>query len=208
MPPDQSVDEGPKPLITSDAGAVLAVAARAEAHCRPMSSLFESAAKVSPNAAQLFHVDSNLAVGGADGVLVFVWRNQTTLEGTAICREYVERTCANHGREFCVLNIVEARATLPDAKPRQAIAEMLRRGEDWIQASALIFEATGFFAATIRSVVTGITLVAKQNFPHRVFDRVDAAARFIEQQHRSAPNRRWTAYQIAEIVADLRRQVG
>jgi len=107
-----------------------------------------------------------------------------------------------------VLTIVEASATLPDAKPRQAIAEMFRRGEDWIQASALIFEATGFFAATIRSVVTGITLAAKQKFPHRVFDRVDPAARFVEQEQRSAPNRRWTAYQISEIVADLRRQVG
>jgi hypothetical protein len=171
-----------------------------------MSSRFENASKVSPNVAQLFHVDSNLAVGGADGVLVFVWRKQTTLEGTAICREYVERTCANHGREFCVLNIVEAQAALPDAKPRQAIAELLRRAEHWIQASALVFEATGFLAATIRSVVTGITLVAKQGFPHRVFDQVEAAARFIEEQ--SAPNPRWTAYQITEIVADLRRKVG
>lgn len=156
---------------------------------------------------ELYHTCKDYAVGGGSNLVVVVWRKHTTLDGVRVCREYVGQRCANRGREFALIAIVEAKASLPDAASRHAIAELLRNGEKCFQVSGLVFEGTGFFAATIRSVVTGITLMAKQQYPHRVFDSVATAARFMELEQHKNNAEPFSASGIGQIVADLRRQV-
>lgn len=155
---------------------------------------------------ELFHVDQDLIVGGAGRLVVLVWRRRTTIEGVRVCREYVARRCVRKGDDFAIMSIVEAKATLPDSQARHAIAEMLQNGDRCFQISGLVFEGTGFFAATIRSVVTGITLMAKQNYPHRVFDSVASAARFFEREQPAGNSRPLVARDIERIVGELRRQ--
>ncbi|MGC4070232.1 MAG: hypothetical protein QM784_37340 [Polyangiaceae bacterium] len=156
---------------------------------------------------QLHHKDADFAIGGGSKLLVIIWRDKTTMNGIRICREYVQKTCAGHGREFALIAIVEPNAKLPGSEERAALARVLHDSGRWIQVSALAFEHGGFVAATIRSVVTGITLLARQEYPHRVFENVQEAARFIEREQLVSNSPPFTTRRVQAIVAELRRQV-
>jgi hypothetical protein len=156
---------------------------------------------------QLYHQEADFAVGGGSKLLVIIWREKTTLSGIRICRDYVQKTCAGQGREFALIAIVEARANLPGGEERAALARLLHDSSRWIQVSALAFERGGFVAATIRSVVTGITVLARQQYPHRVFENVQEAARFIEREQLVDNVPPFTTRRVEAIVAELRRQV-
>jgi hypothetical protein len=156
---------------------------------------------------QLYHKDADFAVGGGSNLLVIIWRDKTTINGIRICRDYVQKTCAGHGREFALMAIVEPKAKLPGAEERAALARVLHDSSRWIQVSALAFEHGGFVAATIRSVVTGITILARQEYPHRVFENVQEAARFIEREQLVNNSPPFTTRRVQAIVTELRRQV-
>ena len=42
--------------------------------------------------------------------------------------------------------------------------------------SAVIFEGSGFKSAAVRGVVTGMTMLAQQRYPHRVFATIEEAS--------------------------------
>lgn len=86
---------------------------------------------------------------------------------------------AAKGKAVGVITIVEQNAPLPSAEARRAMAEFLSTRRGRIAASAVVFEGAGFRAAAVRGVVTGLTLVAQQPFPHRVFAVVKDAAAWI-----------------------------
>ena len=60
---------------------------------------------------------------------------------------------------------------MPPAASRNELAATLR-GASFIKASAVAFEGQGFRAAAVRGVVTGLTALARQPFPHKVFAHV------------------------------------
>lgn len=155
---------------------------------------------------RLYHRETDFAVGGGARLLVIVWRDRTTLNGIRKCREYVHQTCSGSGCEFALMAVIEPKAKLPGGEERAAVAELLRDASRWIQVSTLAFEGNGFIAATIRSIVTGITLLAQQPFPHRVFENVEEASRFIEREQRVTNDSPFTARRVQAIVSELRRQ--
>ena len=54
---------------------------------------------------------------------------------------------------------------------RAAIANFLGTA-DYIRGSGVAFEGTGFRAAAVRSIVSGLTMLARQPYQHKVFDAV------------------------------------
>lgn len=149
--------------------------------------------------------DRDLIVGSAENLLLVVWRHATTRDGVAICREHVLQRCSSRGCEFALMTIIEPRAQQPDAAARDALAALMHEGSKWIQVSALVFEGTGFIAATIRGIVTGISMLARQSFPHRVFDSVSEASSFIERKQLRTNQTPFAAWRMESSVAELRR---
>src|SRR5262249_33324306 len=78
-----------------------------------------------------------------------------------------------------LLTIVEARTPMPNAQARDALAAFLKEASGYIRASAVIFEGNSFRASAVRGVATGLTLLAKQPFPHKFFIEGAAATRFL-----------------------------
>jgi hypothetical protein len=63
---------------------------------------------------------------------------------------------------------------MPPSPVRQAVADFLAEGSTFIKCSAVLMEGAGFRAAAVRSVVTGLTMLARQAYPHRVCSVPDA----------------------------------
>jgi hypothetical protein len=111
-------------------------------------------------------------------VFIVIWRNETTLEGA----EHLHSACTGFASTqpggIGLLTIVESGAPLPPAAARDFIASFLASGSKFIKCSAVVFEGSGFRAAAVRSVVTGLTLMARQAYPHKVCSLEDATAMF------------------------------
>jgi hypothetical protein len=131
---------------------------------------------------KLLHSDSDILVGISEDVFAVVFRDRTTVEGIArIFRAFDEAT-RYRGRELALMTIIQADARMPSTGTREPIARWLRDVSEKILISAVVFEGDGFVAASVRSVVVGLTMLARQTYPHRVFRDVKEAAEWFETE--------------------------
>jgi hypothetical protein len=152
------------------------------------------------------HLSLDLIIGSSESLLVVVWRGATTRDGAIICRDALLQNCAGRGCDFALMLIVEPQAQLPDNRTRELLATTMREANQWVQVSSLVFEGSGFMAAGIRGIVTGITLLARQHFPHRVFENVHDAACFIERKQSPFNQTPFVASKTEASVNELRRR--
>ncbi|WP_437733469.1 serine/threonine-protein kinase [Sorangium sp. So ce1335] len=109
-----------------------------------------------------------------------IWRRETTEESVRRVSDACAAFARQHPRGIGLLTIVEGEASLPPAPARKALAGFLAEASAFIRCSAVVLEGAGFRAAAVRSVVTGLSLVARQRFPHRVCGIEEAGRMFAE----------------------------
>ncbi len=119
-------------------------------------------------------------MGTVGPVFVVVWTNHTTLEGVAASRDGLGQL-AVHNPALGFLNIVDIKAPPPSAKVRSAMAAVLDDFAEHLSASAVVVEGEGIRAALVRSVVIGLTMLAKQPFPHQAFATSSAACKWLSE---------------------------
>jgi hypothetical protein len=113
-------------------------------------------------------------VASCGPVFIVEWRVNTTLEGCRALRTECERFGKAQRSGVGLLTVIHARAPAPEATERLSIADFLRAGSSYIKASAVVVEGQGFRAALVRGVVTGLTMLAKQAYPHKVVSMPEA----------------------------------
>jgi hypothetical protein len=145
--------------------------------------------------------DADFAVGYWGDTFFILWKKNTTMEATQQLRGHLLEFTRSRPAGVGLLTIVEANAPVPGAEVRKALAAVLADFSRDIKASAVVFEGQGFSAAAVRSVVTGLTLIARQAYPHKVFGSLgEAGAWMLPQLPRQA-----TQADLAAAVAGLRK---
>ncbi len=124
---------------------------------------------------QLVHSDENYALGHCGPLFAVIWRDETSVDAARHLQKAFH-DWAVEGQTYGLVTIIEADAPLPSSEARDAVAEFLKSVGDKCAVSAVIFEGAGFRSAAVRAVVTGLTMLAKQAYPHRVFGSVEEAA--------------------------------
>ncbi|HEY5958445.1 MAG TPA: hypothetical protein VIV60_17900 [Polyangiaceae bacterium] len=158
----------------------------------------------SPKSVEILHCDSDVAVGGASNLFIVVWRDRTTAEGVKAVGSAFETFCSRYTAETALFTIVERGAKAPDPEAREPLALLMRAGGKQVVISAVVYEQTGFLAAAFRGVVTGLCIVARQTFPHRMFKDVEDAVRWIESE-RAPTGKCFRAADLLNTVASFRR---
>ncbi len=122
----------------------------------------------------LVHKEHDYALGYAGPIFTVIWRHETTVPGAVALHTQYDRfrTAPQHG----LVTIIEEGAPLPPSDARERIAKFLQESASTLVVSAVIFEGSGFRSAAVRGVVTGLTMLAKQSYPHRVFGTLESAA--------------------------------
>jgi hypothetical protein len=120
------------------------------------------------------------AVGAWDNLLVLIWRRNTTADAARDVRGFCESIAREQPGGIFILTLVRAQAPPPDPEARAIMVRLLKDGKSYIRAVAVVIEGKGFRASMVRSVVTGLTFLARSPFPHRVCDLEDAVAMFVE----------------------------
>ena len=151
-------------------------------------------------------IDDAHAIGTTDHLLMCLWRTATTPEAVS----ELHRIAVRHSRAsepMAMLTVVEATSEMPDGDIRGQLASLFQELGDRVSCSALIFEGDGFRAAAVRGIVTGINLVAKQPFPHKVFAQVSEAATWIDR-HDTNLSSRDVLQNMKELRGALDRRTG
>jgi hypothetical protein len=143
-------------------------------------------------------------VGTWANVFVNIWRHETSNGAAKAVRAACDRFGEEHPRGVLLLTVIHDKAPAPAPAARHAIAEWLKNGR-YIRASAVVMEGQSFRAAFVRGVVTGLTLLARQPFPHQVCTMEGAALLFDrESQRAQLPFDRGS---FEGAICELRRQV-
>ena len=155
----------------------------------------------------LYEVERDFALASCDKLYVCVWRNETTMHGVESTRSGIKTFADANPGGIGLLTIVEPEAPMPGRDERDALAALLKSFGTQIKASALVFEGEGFRAAAVRSVVVGLNLLARQPYPHRVFDAVSQAASWLAPLMSSAFASETTAPDMIAGIAEARSQI-
>jgi hypothetical protein len=148
-------------------------------------------------------VDSNYCIAHWSRVFVIVWRRETTMSAVDDLQRNLVKFAAENPKAG-ILTIVERNAPLPPSLVRQRLAEILTSVGSSIQRSAVVFEGEGFRAAAVRGVVTGLTMLARPPYPHKVFATVDEAFGWLATGLEAAPGKPLDPLALKRAIGQLR----
>jgi hypothetical protein len=127
--------------------------------------------------ASVLHAERDFVVGTYGPVFLVIWRIDTTEVGMRRVASLFRS--ARLPERVGMLTVVDENATMPSSEARELGAAFLSKNSKRIVASAIAHEGSGFKAAAVRAVVTGLTMLARQPFPHKVFPDTDRAASWL-----------------------------
>jgi hypothetical protein len=160
---------------------------------------------------ELLWRSDDCALGLSNGIFVCVWLGNATVEAA----DKIEQTINARRGEFPaglgLVTVVLEKSPPPSSAARNRIAELLGRAQN-VKGSAVCFEGTGLKATMVRTIVTGITLLGRLAFPHKVFASIESGTAFVHacmtQGNAPVPDRRVLIDQISAWRASLTAPAG
>ena len=140
-----------------------------------------------------------------DAVFVVIFRGNTSKEGVLTISESFQSVVAKHPTGIGLLTIVEEKAPMPPSDARKALTDFLTRFGSSIKCSAVIHEGSGFRASAVRSIVAGLTLLARPPYPHRIYASVEASSEWMSSGLAAKIQRKFTAQELVLAVAEIRK---
>lgn len=154
------------------------------------------------NELEVVAVDSDHIKGVAFNIAFMVWRRRTMVgpyrDGIAL----VSSLAAKHPGGVGVMHVVETDASPPDSDARKAFTDFLKQPA--IKHFSVTHEGTGFKAASVRAIVSGVHALARPGFEHSVHSSVAEASRWAAAQN-AAIGRRDEWQSIERVMQTLRR---
>ncbi|HVJ22081.1 MAG TPA: hypothetical protein VM686_42035 [Polyangiaceae bacterium] len=117
-----------------------------------------------PHGLQIVQVDNEHAIGIWGEFMLAVWRRKTELAAVQHLRHKLGDLGARYPSGTATISVIEQTAVPPDNDARKELSAVLTTPR--LQCSSLVYEGTGFQAATVRGVVTAITLLRTHPVPH------------------------------------------
>lgn len=137
-------------------------------------------------------------------VVLAVFIGKTTVQAVRRSAQLVTELHASQQSPVLVLTVVDEHAIVPPLEARMELVGCLKRFNGMVERSAVVFEGEGFRAATVRSIVAGVSLFSRPDYPHRVFASVGAAARFLGNGRNDA----LAPHRVTRMVQAARRAQG
>jgi hypothetical protein len=157
-----------------------------------------------PGGARVRFADADCLIATWNNVVICVWCKATNGVGVAALHTAYDAHAKEHPQGVFLMTIVEQHAETPSQAIRAAIARFLEKGAGRTTLSAVVQEGTGFRAAFVRSIVTGVALLAKLPYPHKVFGSVTEATIWFRIVAPVAQP--WSDEQLIEAVREVRER--
>jgi len=160
---------------------------------------------VEPAHEEIWRADKVAAAGLYHNVVLALWCDSEPSTIRSLGAD-ITRT-ARRLDVMAIMHIIDARH--PSGLPSEARAEfskIMRDGSGYIRCVAAVFEETGFRAAMVRAIVTGMNVLAGTPFQHHVFADAPTGAGWV-LEHLGAQRGLATHTGLLRNVAALRKAV-
>jgi hypothetical protein len=151
---------------------------------------------------QVLGIDDDHIIGNAWNVSMLVWGKRTTLHAIAASERAILAHAARFPEGIGLLTVVEEISEIPNDEERKALSVLLGSLSGKLKRSAVAHEGTGFRAAAVRGVATGLTLLARIPFPHRTFEGMEPAVTWLME---GLPERPVEAPVVLAAAREMRR---
>jgi hypothetical protein len=123
-------------------------------------------------------MDRHHCTGTWRNVFINVWADDVTLEAARGLGSAIGRLLEQHPRGVAIFGVSRPGvAVVPGSEERRLLSEMLSKQGKALLAVASVIQGDGFVAAAKRTVMSTISLLARQPCPVAIFDaHHDAAA--------------------------------
>jgi hypothetical protein len=151
---------------------------------------------------EVFAIDEDHVKGTAYNMVFFVWRRRTLVGPYRVGIELIKSMALKHPSGLGVMHVVETDAVPPDSDARKAFTDVTQM--DAIKHFSVTHEGTGFKAASVRAIMSGIHALARPKFEHAVHSTVADAARWAAAHNkRLGRTEDWTA--VEKVVQAFRK---
>jgi hypothetical protein len=124
------------------------------------------------------HADERLALAFDGPLLISVLRKPLTVDGARAVHRAAQRAFDLYKGKAGSLTIIEPTASgSPPPEVREITTAMSRQFP--LVGAAIIVEGSGFGAATTRTVIAGVYLLSKKNYPHKICSTVGEGATWL-----------------------------
>lgn len=106
-------------------------------------------------------------------VLIADWYLDTTESGVRDMTQEMLALYAKQYKKIAIIHVIGVMSAPPSSATRKLMAEILRREQDRIAMTVAIIQGTGFRAASVRAVASGIAMLGKMSFPHEIHPTVE-----------------------------------
>jgi hypothetical protein len=139
------------------------------------SSVHTVGANPSPEL-EILEMRSAHAFGSWRNMLIIVWRHETASAAVRRAKNHLLEMRKAYPHGIGLMQVAQPQAKPPDAATRAAIGDFLAAGRGAVACSSVVYGGTGFWMASFRALVAGVTMLARPGFPHHVFESVEEAA--------------------------------
>ncbi|HEX6244130.1 MAG TPA: hypothetical protein VFZ61_24610 [Polyangiales bacterium] len=123
-----------------------------------------------------------LATAEASRTCVLLWRKSVNETRFQIQREAIEYIVERYPGEASILCVIEPTSEPPPQALREAAAALLTKLGPQLRCVAFVIEGSGFRAAMIRGVLSGIEFLRRSTYPTRYFAEVGRAAAWVASE--------------------------
>jgi len=149
----------------------------------------------------LVEIDEDHLKGTAFNMLFMVWRHRTLVDAYRRGMKIAQKLSTQHQMGAGVCQVVEVACVAPDTAARAAFVDFVRLPE--VDHLSVIHDGTGFKAASVRAVMTGVHALARPQCKLSVHSTVGGAARWAASMQLKL-GRTEQAARIESIVTALR----
>jgi hypothetical protein len=128
--------------------------------------------------------DEGLQIAIWSRVFINRWRTAATLERLLVLGKHQRGLVgATDDKRIAVVTVLEDKSgSMPSGPARKEAEAVAKSVREAVIVQAQVVEGEGFVAASIRALLTGITLAIRAPYPNKVFKTVDEALPWVEQQ--------------------------
>ncbi|MFW6051084.1 MAG: hypothetical protein ACODAU_07910 [Myxococcota bacterium] len=151
--------------------------------------------------AEVLGTGHGLVVGAYRNLFIVIYTGPVDEQSVRFLNLQFARFRRSAPSPYGLYTVVEEQVPLPSGPVRQGMANLMKDLAGDVVGSALVQEGDGFRASAVRSVAVGISLLARQPFPHKVFAAAHEASTFLSGALGGV-----VPDEISSAVATIRRQ--
>jgi len=142
-----------------------------------------------------------LSLFWVDNVAIIVWHSTPNAVAVQGLYELSSAKRVQFPTGMSVIHIGRVQLAMMDAAARDVFVSTLRELKEYMAATAIVSPANGFWASTLRSVATGILVLARVPHEIRFHDRVEDVMEWLPARHREVTGVHVEAERLREQLA-------